>query len=189
MENNAAKKSNKGLVVGLIIAIVLVIITLVSNIAVVIQESTDTRTMAGISIANALFVLVYMFYEYKVPHGNMLRYVMLAFALNLGLFGMMYYKAEGNHFISTLYIVLSLAVAFMSGRLGKLKKNKILSIVILALLAVGFALKFINMEEGLSIFRGISSASEIAEWLAIATVYLVRFDAHKESGNTVGQQE
>lgn len=87
-------------------------------------------------IAISVFLLYYVLYNYKKPHGNLLKYLFLAFAVCI-LAGVVSIKAERNMLDNIFNYARGLVVillAYLSGRLDRYKQNIAIIVAILALM-------------------------------------------------------
>lgn len=172
---------------------------------VILSDQTPKLRVIAIFLGYAL-VIFYMFYGYKKPHGNVLRYTLFAFAvlLVLSITAEQILREPGNMSaelgpiaqglapqdvpdmpqinpysrpIQTLATGLAaILVSYISGRLNKIEKNKYLFTVVLVLLAVR---AFINVDNRSMMLADIN---EIILWLDLNCAYMLRFAQHKEAG-------
>jgi len=128
--------------------------------------------------ALAVYVVVY----YRKPHGNLLRYTMLFYALMLTIWSL----SQDANDTSCAYIlpVAAVLVGYLSGRLNKIKKNVwwmgVVAVLLLCYGILGFAVSDISFLGKLSY-----AFSALLEWLALCFAYLSRFDKHKQAGEAV----
>jgi len=123
-------------------------------------------------------LLYYVFAGYKKPHGNLLRHLMLAFALFIALHIVI---AVGNTLGLIARIVAAMLITYMAGRLNKLRQN----IVIMALVAILLFVTSMNVfiEYGFTSVHEICAFSGLfIQWLVFCAAYFVRYKEHKESG-------
>jgi len=87
-----------------------------------------------IEIVMYLLICFYAFVGYKKPHGNLLRYLMFAFGLML--ISRIYVCSFFLHELTCLifYGVSIALIAYISGRLNKIEKNRFLAVLVLLLL-------------------------------------------------------
>ena len=130
-----------------------------------------------------ILILYYGLYGYKVPHGNLLKYIMLFFALLL--VNETTLEASGKYpGLVNEAILLPLAItgiciviiSYISGRLHKFNKNIYLFAIVLVLLVVRAVL--------MSSYRTImfSNFSDVIIWLDINCAYALRYKQHKQAG-------
>lgn len=134
-------------------------------------------------------ILFYAVVGYRRPHGNLLRYSMLLFAVDL-IFALL---ASINLNVKTSIILFSLAlilVGYVSGRLNKIESNKYLIVVILLIL---IAASSFNMPIYLASIKQEQTTIELYSiianiyncviiWIALASGYFIRYSEHKEAG-------
>ena len=162
-----------------------------------------------ITLLLCLAVTFYGVYGYKIPHGNLLRYVILLFALALAA------EIFVNQGISKVCLILTLLAcvlsAYTAGRLGKRKEAIVLfSLVAAFLIAFVVAERFapvprgimndlvppeipenvggltpppIPLESGENSFTSLCfSLSRLLLWIVIGGAYLTRYEQHKDAG-------
>ena len=132
----------------------------------------------------AMFVLIayYAVANFKIPHGNLLKYLFLAFSamafvgiLTTGLSGgKLYFYQIARGFV----IITS---AYIAGRLDRIKQNTIIIIIDAILL---FATSLENIVDwGITEFTPILFFSNFfIMWLDLMIAYLFRYHSHKEAG-------
>jgi len=127
-----------------------------------------------------LFVIYYVLYGYRKPHGNLLRYTMLLFGLTIGINLVLFGK--GCSMLNfALPVAELLLIPYIAGRLNKVEQNKVLVPFVLILFiidAVSFCLSF----EWQSVIFYCSAFGQAIEWFAISAAYFVRYREHKEAG-------
>ena len=146
-----------------------------------------------------LLVLYYAFWGYKTPHGNLLRYLILIYALLLamGSESRLFAGARperpvdlteaeratrrGTRTLSAYKgLLTSIALTLMgyvAGRLNKYKQNKIIIPIVLVIL---FARSFVSGVTRIQVV--MTDLSYFILWVGIACAYFARYDAHKEVG-------
>ncbi|MBP9996618.1 MAG: hypothetical protein KBT19_04995 [Lachnospiraceae bacterium] len=174
--------------------------------------ATDERPLIVTNVITMILCLAVMFYwvyNYRTPHGNVIRYVILLFAFVLAS------DVFVNQGISKVCLALTLAscvlVAYAAGRLGKPKVIIILfSIVAAFLIAIIVAERLTPPPQGINndpAVLGLPEAmanspvpagppegkggkiamfsfnlSRLLLWLAVGTSYFVRYKSHKDAG-------
>jgi len=119
----------------------------------------------------------YLFFAYKIPHGNLLRYVMLLFAVSL-IFEIKNFYDPFSAAVTELIMIL---IAYIAGRLHKIEQNFFIAIVILAgFLAVAVRMVFVT--PSVTYAMCYSHFSGFVIWLSIGWAYLYRYNDHKEAG-------
>ena len=145
---------------------------------------------ADVSISKTMFIclsyiliLCYGLFGYKVPHGNLLKYIMLFFALLL--VNEMALEAGGKYpnlsseailwpiSITGICIVI---ISYIAGRLHKFNQNIFLFSITLVLLVVRALL--------MSHYRTIMFAnfSDVIIWFDINCAYALRYKQHIQAG-------
>lgn len=127
--------------------------------------------------------MIYALFAYKKPHGNFMRYLLLAYTL----FGsIMFVSMSKNQefYQSIIDVVMIILMAYMAGRLDHYKENIVIcTIVLLKSIYVSanliIAMNSFGMLNFVTFFGCIGS---ITCWLAIASSYIIRFKPHKQAG-------
>ena len=209
METNN-KQNEKTLMILNIIAMILSF----AAIGVVIFNffATDERPLIVTNVFTTILCLAVMFYwayNYRKPHGNILRYVILLFAFVLAS------DVFVNQGISKVNLALTLVscvlVAYAAGRLGRPKAMLVLFILVTVLLvAIMVAERLtppphgINNDPAVLGLPGTVANSPVSDvppegkggkmplfsfnlsrillWFAIVTSYFARYKSHKEAG-------
>jgi len=174
------KKQNKFVLAIIVIAVLVNLIildaTFLSNFTV-----DSLINVAFVSIEH-LAVIYYVLIGYRKPHGNLLRYVMLLFALTIGIDLVIYGK--GYPMLNfALPVAEILLIPYIAGRLNKVEQNKILVSLVMALFIID-ALSFGFTLESKSFILYLVIFGQAIEWFAISAAYFVRYKEHKEAGLT-----
>lgn len=134
-----------------------------------------------------LFLCWYAVIGYKKPHGNLLKYLFLAF--DCFVLGTITHILEYNTadmpinvvIRILLYCVVAVIIPYMAGRLDRINENKILGgIVLICLLSTAI----LNMIFSQSSGNFFSSMNSTILGLAVLSLYVVRYKKHKEAGLT-----
>ena len=198
MENK--KKLGTGAVVGIVILAVLSVAALVCSIIGSIQYFGYFDVTPGFVAWVIMFaaIIYYAFAGYKRPHGNLLRaiYILMSLTCLNGVIDSAKYMNlfEGNELNMQLLIVgldgiCVLLIAYMSGRLDKIRKNTIPMILITAAQIVKSVI-FIPLYDPFSEYGAaglvhiVWNFSTCILWLDIAFAYILRYREHKEAGLT-----
>lgn len=105
------------------------LLTLLGIVAIIGSFSVAQSDEAYICLAMMLFILYYTVSGYKVPHGDMLKYLMWAFAIIL--LRKASIELNYNEITGTVMVGLSaLMTAYISGRLNRINQNKYFCAVI-----------------------------------------------------------
>ena len=130
-----------------------------------------------------ILILYYALFGYKVPHGNLLKYIMLFFALLL--VNEIALEAGGKYpnlasetilLPTTITGICVIIISYISGRLHKFNRNIYLfALTLILLIARAFLM---------SNYRTImfSNFSDVIIWLDINCAYALRFKQHKQAG-------
>jgi len=134
---------------------------------------------ANQSISNILIILVpvlvylvvafYSFKGYSVAHSNVLRNIMFFFGLSIAVLSCATNDATCNYILPVAAVI----VTYISGRLGRLKKNvPLMLLVLFLLLGHLFTCKDFS-----------SSLNLVIQWFVITNSYLSRYSDHKLAGS------
>lgn len=181
--DNLSKKTK----VGLIISIVLCVLLLINSAVSVVQNFNAGRIIVGIRNCLGLvmiFVTIwYVLFGYKQPHGNSLRFAYFAFALYIGLHSIID-AIEGRESASCiLMLIAALIIAYISGRLNKIEKNKKLLILVgLIFLADAIIHIIIGASLPFKLTRLFGHVTTLAYLVAFGFAYTARYEQHKEAG-------
>ena len=140
------KKQNTKASIGLIL---LFVATAISIVLLIIEFPALTELSMKIgcilSVIICLLALYYGICGYKVPHGNIIRYLLLAFAAVAAselLFNPIMIKP-----ITVCLLLITILSSYMAGRLNKNKECKIIiAIVGILLIAIWVMHKFVPLE-------------------------------------------
>ena len=137
------------------------------------------------------FILVYSFIGYKKPHGNMLRYVYFGFSVYLLAFACMDFMMKRTNYIANSMVAFSaLLIAYVSGRLDKMTKNKIILVLVGILLLVADIYTFAaDPNHGFDIITMIGMSSGLIAHAAIGFAYVSRYEEHKTDDNLDDKSE
>lgn len=194
---NKTKGKTAGLVI-LFAALAVVLFLLIANLFNL--QELPTKITCAISLAMCLCALFYGVYGYKIPHGNLIRYLLLAFAAATASEFLLNPGMQKPMAICILLVVI--LSAYMAGRLGKNTECKILIALVGALLVAVWALQRFTqppmmdmmpelpemgmelVEERVDWLKDIFPAdiSRFLTWIALGVAYLFRFDEHKMLG-------
>lgn len=179
------KNLKKGTKIGLIILAVLLLAVLAAAIISVVQlfGSDEIGLLifrTGDAVISA-FVLVYAFFGYKKPHGNMLKILFLIFAVYLAFCGTLAISGNKVYLIGDLFILAALTMAFVAGRLNKIEKNRFIlmfgGMVLLAIFVI-FNIKF----PALIFSQIIENLTPMIILATLSFAYVARFEEHKAAG-------
>ena len=188
---NLSKKMNTFVLITAVLLLAGIVVTIIfANRAPLVKTIT--------LIIGYLLALYYAFWGYKTPHGNMLRNLILSYAvlLAVGSESRLFAGARPERPVDvnagqgarsgvrrlTAYKSLITSVAlvlmgFVAGRLNKYKQNKVIIPIVLVLL---FVRSFVGRISRIQIV--MTDLSYFVLWVGIACAYFARYDAHKEAG-------
>lgn len=175
-EKYGLKESNAiMLFVVFILAIIEIAVALKNIIAPV---NADIKVKAIFSLITLLCAVIYGAFGYKKPHGNLLRYLMLLYAITTAC--KVSFTSTNNQAAEICNLIAIILVAYMAGRLNKYTINTYLIIVVLTLLLVK---AFVGISTGNITFgKVIGQFSAFTQFSIIAAAYLSRYHLHKEAG-------
>lgn len=195
------------------------IFVILSFAAIVMLILTMVRTYGlpmKISAAAALIMVILSAYYavegYKIPHGNLMRYLFLAFAVTFMIESILAQQASMP--MTILTAIIALGSAYVAGRLGRYKEAGIIMAIVLIALVVIFILcnteqpplpmkTEIVAEPGpivesmvkpdvpapaesrvAAAFLGRSgiALANVFSWGVLAFAYMIRYKQHKEAG-------
>lgn len=130
-----------------------------------------------------IIILYYGFYGYKTPHGNLLKYIMLFFALLL--VNEVALEAGGKYpnlvsetilLPTTITGLCIVFISYIAGRLDRFNENIYIFTTVLVLLVIRAFL--------MSQYRTImfSNFSDVIIWFDINCVYALRYKQHRQAG-------
>lgn len=170
---------------GLIIVLVLCVLELLdlasSIITLINQGRTGGVILSVLGIFLSIIIIWYSFIGYKKPHGNTLRWAFLAFALYLGFHASVDLYLMKEFISGEVMLLAAIIIAYISGRLNKIEKNKKLLILVGLLVLADAVMYFINNHptDLLECFGSVCSMVFLA---ALGLSYAARYDEHKEAG-------
>ena len=175
---------------GLIASTVLSVIVLVCSVQGIIESIQLGKIIPPVVINLIIIVLTlyYVFFGYKKPHGDLLRFIYFCFAAYLAIHAYLdnsivgpVYKYKEIVFYCVTFAAL--IIAYVSGRLNKIEKNKKLLILVGLLMFVDTVLHIITMNnEHLIITKCISYFNPLIIHTALGFVYAIRYEEHIDAG-------
>lgn len=175
------KKQNKLVLAIIVIAVIMNLVTIVTIIPFQ-YFSVAGLILSAITSIEHLAVVYYVLYGYRKPHGNLLRYTMLLFAITLGT-ALVLYGKEYSMLNFALPVAEILLIPYIAGRLNKVEQNKVLVPFVLILFIID-AISFCFTFESQSFIYYYLTFGQAIEWFAISAAYFVRYKEHKEAGLT-----
>ena len=184
------KKSTK---IGLLISFALVCFVLTCVLIDLVIAIGNHRVIPLIHISTHLVILVSIFlygiYGYKKPHGNMLRCLFFAFGGYLIVYHLIpvlpQLIIEECSVLSYVYetgmCLSALLAVYISGRLDKIEKNKILMIVTGIVLLISTISMFFVFNT-FSFLATIQNFVKLTSWAVLCFAYVARYEDHKTAG-------
>ena len=182
MENKSNGKPIVLIVLGLLTAFGLVV-EIITSIRYHAEYTSGSYLNLATYIVACLLLFYYAVVGYKKPHGNLMKYLFLLFAICC-LGSILTVVAERTTLdIIYNYIrgVVVLMTAFVAGRLDRFKQNVILmSIIGILMLATSIiqVLPYLN-EDFIGLF---SFFTFFLLWVNLMFAYIMRYKEHKETG-------
>ena len=131
----------------------------------------------------SVLLLYYAAVGYRKPHGNLMKYLFLMFALCC-LGGVVSITAEQT-VIDTIYNyirgIVVLLVAFVAGRLNRFKQNVWLMSLIGVLMLISSVVVCADYTDALGF---LFSFTYFFLWIDLMVAYILRYKEHKEAGLT-----
>ncbi|MBQ7687584.1 MAG: hypothetical protein IJT27_00055 [Clostridia bacterium] len=168
----------------------IVILTSLAGIAVgvvsIFWRLDNFISIRSFIVVGAYYCLVFFYgiYGYRIPHGNLIRYLMLILAaynvFNVTVSIYRWYKLPWIVLVTgNLAAVL---IAYMAGRLNKFKKNILVAALVTALLLVNsfWPDKIPGVEA--SVLYYLDRTLPVFMWFTIMSIYFFRYQAHTEAG-------
>ncbi len=131
-------------------------------------------------------VFYYGVYGYKIPHGNLVRYLMLILAayniFNVTVSIYRWYKLPWVVLVAGN--LAAMFIAYMAGRLNKFKKNIIVAVIVTALLLTEcfWPVKIPGVEADALFF--LDRSLPLFMWLTTMSIYFFRYKEHTKAGLT-----
>ena len=125
----------------------------------------------------------YAYCGYKKPHGNLMRYLLLIYAISVAAL-IVFNGTTQPTFITIDYLTIIILTAYMAGRLDHYKQNIVISLLLLVCNLV-ITVYYIGVRSNagtLNLASGVSCIGATSIWLLIAAGYIIRFKPHKEAG-------
>ena len=132
-----------------------------------------------------IFILIYVVSNYKTPHGNLLKYLFLAFSV-MCLVGILDTDFASLHkeFVYVNQLSRGLAIimsGYIAGRLDRIKTNTILVVVIGIIFMVTSVINIVLFKIT-TVSLILYMCSFFILWLDLAVAYILRYKEHKEAG-------
>ena len=199
---NLKKGTKNGLLVTSILCVAMLILLLVNLIRGFISPAPQImptpmgdQNPVGIVIPGSVHVIldivlfvaviIYAFVGYKKPHGDMLRIIFFGFSIYLLAYACIDFLTKPNYFGNSFVALSALIIAYISGRLNKLEKNRKLLIIVGILLCTAEILSFISNPHQIdleTIMVIICQSSSPIALAALGFAYTARYEEHKAAG-------
>ena len=178
------KNLKKGTKIGLLLACFLILTVLVTNIFSLVSSSTTVDIgrviLIVLNMVISSFVLLYAFFGYKKPHGNMLKILFFAFSIFLAFRGTFAIAGMKSYLYGDLHILSALVITYIAGRLNKIEKNKKYMVLIGLFMIVSRTI--VVFARAFDLIRLISNISMLAAWAALCFAYVAHYEEHKAAG-------
>ena len=184
MENKGNGKTIALIVLGMLTAFGLVV-ELINSIRYHADYTSGSFLNPATYIAACLLLFYYAVAGYKKPHGNLLKYLFLLFAVCC-LGSILTVVTEQTALdIAFNYIrgVVVLLTAFVAGRLDHFKQNVILMSII-GVLMLASSITQIPAELGGDFISLFWCFTFFLQWVNLMFAYILRYKEHKEAGLT-----
>lgn len=176
-----AQKANKNTLIGRLITYIFAAIGLIVSVIDMVVYPVNLLSQILVIVIFVL-IFIYSFIGYKKPHGNMLKWTMLLYAV-------LRVIAAAQIFDQAVVVILpslsALCVAYMCGRLNKKEKN-------LYILYIAGALELISaiimVTSAIGVIDGLAAFTPLFGLVALFGAYFANFEAHKEAGNSADNQ-
>ena len=143
------------------------------------REVETTFLSDAIILVMYLMVLSYALQGYKVPHGNVMRFTILAYAVLLSVLFSVFAPAA---WLSPLYQISAILAGYTAGRLHKQKECTMVMLFVSVVL-LGGALYGASRSGEWNLFH------QPIIWICMMVAYLVRYDEHKQAGEAAGKRK
>ena len=142
----------------------------------------------GFTVAAYIVAFVYALFGYKKPHGNLLRYTFLSFAVSLAVYAGT--QSGAGDLSVFLNVLCTVPVAYTAGRLHKYRQNKLLLYLVAVMLLIAAVIDCralaASLPEGGDGFYGFAlkfgAFSKFILGVALAAAYFSRWHTHREAG-------
>ena len=187
--SNTLKKKTKG---GLIVSMILTVLAIVACVTGLFNADTLSRPAKEahiiVNLLTAVMILVYSFWGYKTPHGNMLRTIMFVFGILVLARIVLPTRPVDNEVIKKItsgcFGLAAMLIAFISGRLDRYEQNRILMVIVGILLLAPVVMTLLSFSSFV-LMRCISVSTMLFCWAAIGFAYTARYEGHKLAGSEV----
>ena len=182
------KKLSTGVIIGIV---VLAILSIASIYAEYVMCCTRTFSVKRIVefVASVILIVLTFYYaisHFKVPHGNLLKYLFLAFSV-IVFVGLINNDTAAALVRKTDYInqilrgIVVISSAYIAGRLDRIKENSIL-LIVNAVILLGTSVMNIVAVHETKIIPILYLSSFFILWIDLAVAFILRYKEHKEAG-------
>ena len=180
------KNLKKGTKVGLIVSAILLLAVLVNDVFAISQAFASGVNDAAIMLITdsvmSLLVLLYAFWGYKKPHGNMLKYTFWVYAIYTALQGTVEIASRSGYVLGDLLVLAGLTIAYISGRLNKIEKNIFILIIVGLFLVARTITNCVIFPAVFGFTDLFGRLTPIITFAALGFAYVARFEEHKAAG-------
>lgn len=170
------------------------VLALVAEIDLSVRRFSE-ESVLGIIASGLLFLLLFYYavWGYRVSHGNLMKYLFLAFSLCC-LVGIL--SADEADFANSVILyaysftcgIMIMLSAFIAGRLNQFKKNVWL-VLIGALLMAASSAVVVPATDSPAFLEIVRCFALFILWVDLVVAYVLRFRAHREAGLSEPKEE
>jgi len=171
------EKKTNNLVVSIVCGILTAFGAIVSVISLVNGNGKSVLFFDVFSLALSMMVGYYALWGYKIPHGNLLKYIFLAYAIFVYAAIPITSKEDIVWRVVLQGIVVG-SLCYTAGRLDKVKQNVVFLVLITALMTFCVIVDINSGDATIGIATGV------VVWIDIFVAYFLRYREHKEAGLT-----
>jgi len=172
-------RTDKESLLVLIILTVLLLFGIVSEIILMTGEAGFGGVLVDVSVAiSEMLLIYYLFAGYKIPHGNMLKYLILFFCFSISMSIAFLPSASIVLLLKALCVLLA---AFMGGRLERIYQNRLWMLLVFIMLTISGVVSYLAIEDS-SFFACFGSFAFAVQWIVLCSVYFIRFREHRVAG-------
>ena len=176
---------NKKLIIYVVMGL-LSVLSLYSEIVACVGIKTLDFTIELIVFCIMLaLILYYAIVNFKVPHGNLLKYLFIAFSA-MTFVGLLAGSSSSGVPQEDIYLyqllrgVVVIASAYIGGRLDRIKEN-IYYIIVCAFILLGTSIVNIVLYDITDFISIVFFSNFFILWLDLALAYIFRYYGHKEA--------
>ncbi len=162
-------------IVGSIVCGILTAFGIVASVISIIGGSGSILFFDLFSLVLSVLIGYYALWGYKKPHGNLLKFILLAYAAFVLAGIPTIIQARTTWWVILNGIVMG-SLCFMSGRLDRIKQNACILAFVTAAMAVAVSVDISGGNATIGIVTGIFV------WLDICVAYFLRYKEHREAG-------